>query len=51
MEGAAARPPTAARVGDVALEGRALSKSYGGIRAVHDLGLTVRGMVMGGVAS
>jgi branched-chain amino acid transport system ATP-binding protein len=41
MDRAPARTPTAPLVGDVVLEGRALSKSYGGIRAVDDLSLTV----------
>ena len=40
-ERAPARARTAPSVGDVALEGRAVSKSYGGIRAVDDVSLTV----------
>jgi branched-chain amino acid transport system ATP-binding protein len=36
-----ARAPTVPAIGGVALEGRALSKSYGGIRAVDHLSLTV----------
>ncbi len=41
IERAPARAPTAPPVQGVALEGRGLSKSYGGIRAVDNLGLTV----------
>jgi branched-chain amino acid transport system ATP-binding protein len=41
MEPASARASTAPSLGDLVVEGRHLSKSYGGIRAVDDLSLAV----------